>query len=131
MSRGNFHIFLRKEIIIMDITERIRELCERDNISIRKLERELGIGNSTIRRWSKQIPSADTLQKAAQYFGVTVGYLLGDSDDPEVEYYIDPEVAQLAQDLKDRPELRVLFDASRKMSKETIEALIKFIDNNK
>ncbi len=115
----------------MDITERIRELCERDNISIRKLERELGIGNSTIRRWSKQIPSADTLQKAAQYFGVTVGYLLGDSDDPEVEYYIDPEVAQLAQDLKDRPELRVLFDASRKMSKETIEALIKFIDNNK
>lgn len=115
----------------MDVTARIKALCEERNISVRKLERDLGIGNGSVLRWSKQIPNADTLLRAAEYFGVTVGYLLGETDEPSIEYYIDPEVASLAQELKNRPELKVLFDASRNMSKETIEALIKFIDSNK
>lgn len=115
----------------MGISERLRALCDKEGISIRKLEKDLGVGNGNIRRWSTQIPSADTLQKAAQYFGVTTGYLLGDSDDPDVEYYIDPEVSRLTQELKDRPELKILFDASRDLKREDVELVLNMIERLK
>ncbi len=115
----------------MGITERVRALCDENGISMRKLERDLGIGNSTIRKWSINTPNADVLQKTARYFGVTVGYLLGESDDREVEYYIDPEVSRIAQDMKDRPELKVLFDASRDLSETDIEFVLDMIERMK
>ena len=36
-------------------------------------------------------------------------------------YYLNPEAAEMAQELYERPEMRVLFDASRKATKEDIE----------
>ncbi len=115
----------------MGITERIRALCERDGISVRKLEMTLGLGNGTIRRWTNQIPNASSLQKAAEYFGVTVGYLLGDSEDPTLEYYIDPEVQAMTQRLKERPELKILFDASADLKKEDLELVLNMIERMK
>ena len=61
------------------IYERILFLCEKNNISIAKLERETNIGNGVIARWKTSNPRVDVLQKVANYFGVTVSYLLGES----------------------------------------------------
>jgi transcriptional regulator with XRE-family HTH domain len=49
--------------------------------SQRELERELGLGNGTITKWSQSSPSQDKLQSIADFFGVSVDYLLGNSDD--------------------------------------------------
>lgn len=61
--------------------------------------------------------------------------LLGLKDeDPNItqeEYYTNPEVAELAQQLKDRPELKVLFDASRDISKEDVQFVIDMIERMK
>ena len=111
----------------MDLYDRIRELCDMRGVSFRKVERSIGIGHSSINRWHTQMPKADTLQKVADYFGVSVAYLLGNEEKNEPEYYIDPEVAQIAQELKDRPELKVLFDASRNVKKEDIELVATMI----
>lgn len=51
-----------------------------------------------------------------------------DSSSSEKAYYLDPEVAQMAQALYDRPEMRVLFDASRNASKEDIEAVANILE---
>lgn len=61
------------------IYERILFLCEKNNISIAKLERETNIGNGVIARWKTGSPRVDMLQKVANYFGVTTSYLLGES----------------------------------------------------
>lgn len=45
--------------------------------SIAELERTLGISNGTINKWDKSNPSPATLGRVADYFGVTVDYLLG------------------------------------------------------
>ena len=50
-----------------------------------------------------------------------------DSDDKQ-PYYLDPEAAQMAQELYTRPEMRVLFDASRKASKEDIEQVASLLE---
>ena len=59
------------------IIERIRRLCDESGISIAKLEQECGLANATIRRWGASSPSAENLAKVADYFGVSVDFLLG------------------------------------------------------
>ena len=57
--------------------ERIAELCKERGISISRLERELGFGNATIRKWHESSPSVDKVKKVADYFGVTIESLVG------------------------------------------------------
>lgn len=61
----------------MTFLERISRLCSDKNLTFYKLEKELGWGQSTISRWATSSPSADKLQKIADYFNVSVDYLLG------------------------------------------------------
>lgn len=58
------------------ILERIQNLCNERNTNIAQLEKELGFGKSTIRRWNTSSPSVDNLQKVADYFKVSVDSLL-------------------------------------------------------
>lgn len=61
----------------MNLFERVKELSASKNIAISRLEQELGLANGSIRKWSKTIPSGDRLEKVADYFHVSVDYLLG------------------------------------------------------
>ena len=57
--------------------EKIQQLCTEYKTSISKVERACGLANATIRRWETASPSADNLAKVADYFGVSVDFLLG------------------------------------------------------
>ena len=46
-------------------------------------------------------------------------------------YYLDPEAAEIAQEVQQRPELKILFDASRKVSADDLELVINMIDRLK
>lgn len=52
-------------------------LCKNRGITLAKLERELEFGNGAIRKWNRSYPSADKVQKVADYFGITTDELLG------------------------------------------------------
>lgn len=73
----------------------------------------------------------------AQALGVQPGYLMGWRDidgealdnDADENYCHDPEAAALADMIKDNPRYRVLFEASRDLSKENIDFVIKMIEN--
>ncbi len=60
-----------------NLYETVQELCKNRNITIAALERECKLGNATIKKWANSTPSGDRLLKVADYFGVTVDYLLG------------------------------------------------------
>lgn len=61
----------------MDLYEKIKELAMQKNVSIRQVEENLNWGNGVIGRWKKAKPSYDKLEAVADYFHVTVDYLLG------------------------------------------------------
>lgn len=61
----------------------ISNLCRDKGISIAKLEREMGFGNSTIRGWANSSPTVEKLKAVADYFGVTVDDLLSDNGTTE------------------------------------------------
>lgn len=60
------------------IYDNIRTICEKKNISIKQVERELGFSNSSICKWNECEPSVWRVQKVADYLGVSMEYLLSD-----------------------------------------------------
>lgn len=79
--------------------------------------------------------SQSKLELFAKVLGVTPGELLGPTDEesffaPE-EYYNNPEVAKLAEEMSSKPGLRVLFDASRDLSEESLKMFAQMIDTFK
>lgn len=60
----------------MTVFERIEELRKSTGISQGKLEKELGFSNGSISKWKNSTPKSDRLQKLADYFGVSVEYLM-------------------------------------------------------
>lgn len=63
----------------MSLLERIRELCKQHGVSIPILEKTTGIGNGTVGRWDTSYPRADKLRDVADYFSVSMDWLMGRS----------------------------------------------------
>ncbi|MEV2369610.1 helix-turn-helix transcriptional regulator [Paenibacillus larvae] len=63
---------------------RFKQLKEDKQVSTVSIGRELGITKQSVHGWeiSKTIPSADKLVELADYFDVSLDYLVGRSDDP-------------------------------------------------
>jgi transcriptional regulator with XRE-family HTH domain len=49
---------------------------QRGNISINRLEKECGLTRGSMAKWDKHAPSPDKVKKVADYFHVSVEYLL-------------------------------------------------------
>lgn len=58
------------------IYEKIMALCKSRNISVRRLEKETGLGNGVIAGWKHGYPRVDKLLAVADYFGVTLDELV-------------------------------------------------------
>lgn len=54
-------------------------LCTKKGVSCKKAAEEIGLSNSIATKWKKTgaTPGGETLQKIADYFGVSTDYLLG------------------------------------------------------
>jgi len=59
------------------IFERVKSLCTEKGITVRTLEKELGMGNASIGKWRKSAPVVTSLIPIAQYFGVSLDFLVG------------------------------------------------------
>lgn len=66
----------------MNTYERIKELAKQKKISIRQLEINFGYSNGYIGSWKRQTPNSTELARLADYFDVSVDYLLGRTDSP-------------------------------------------------
>jgi len=112
----------------MDISERLKELRAARGYSQSELAEKLHVSKSTISmiEAGARKPSLEVLEMIADFFNVTIDYLGGTED--KSQYYLDPEVAELAQQLYERPEMRILFDASRKATTEDVQMAADLLD---
>lgn len=107
----------------MSIYDTIKTLCDRKGIAVTALEKELGFGRGAIGKMKQSKPSAQRLQTLADYFGVSVDYLLGVQTSGQDGYYTDPETARVAQEIFENDELRALFDVQKDLSAEDLRAI--------
>ncbi|WKF84455.1 helix-turn-helix domain-containing protein [Lacticaseibacillus pantheris] len=54
----------------------VRNLAEQNGKTIYRIEHDLSLSNGTISKWNESMPRADTLQKVADYLGVTSAQIL-------------------------------------------------------
>ena len=107
----------------MTLYERIESLRKSKKISQGNLEKELGFSNGSISKWKNSTPTPERLQKLAEYFGVSVDWLMTGEERADTQgYCINPETAAIAQDIFENKELRLLFDAARDAAPEDLEA---------
>ena len=115
----------------MTFAERLRELRLARGYSQQDLANKTGLSKSRISMYElgAREPSLEVLELIGDFFNVDIDYLLGREDGST--YYLDPEAAELAQEIYNRKELRVLFDATRNVSKEDLECVIRMIEGLK
>lgn len=106
----------------MNSVDRVKQICKDRKIPISKLERDLGFSNGYIGQLKKGTFPDDRLTAIANYLGVSPDYLMtGDSHEESSKYYINEETAQMAQEIFENKELRLLFSAARDASPEDLK----------
>lgn len=107
-------------------------LCQRAGKSPNGVAKEIGLSSGIVTFWKNgKIPKSDTLKKIADYFGVSVDYLLGSEPKekaPVAETEDADELNELLQELKTRPEMKMLFSLAKGATKEDVELAITIIE---
>ena len=60
----------------MSIVDRLQIIAKERGTTFKQLERDVGLGNGTIRRWEEQSPRLDKLTKVANYLHVSLDFLV-------------------------------------------------------
>lgn len=99
-------------------------LLQKFDVTTYQVSKATGISQSTFSNWKSRRNhlSPDKLQKIADYFGVSIDYLMTGREKDE-KYYLNDETARMAQDIFENKELRLLFDAARNADPEDLKAL--------
>lgn len=79
----------------MTIVERIKQKCKEKNTSMNALEKELGLGNGTIRLWDTKEPGSGKVIAVAKRLDCSLDWILTGKEAPDlspeeqklVEYY--------------------------------------------
>lgn len=87
--------------------DRIKELAQKQGLSINLLEEKLGYSRNTIYNLKNSKPSTERISEIADYFNVSTDYLLGRTDNPNIATNGD---ASAPLDLRDIAAQSMLFD---------------------
>lgn len=93
----------------MTVFERIENLRNNAGISQGKLEKELGFSNGSISKWKTSTPNPERLKKLADYFNVSVEYLMTGTK-PEIPNF-EPEhleIIELYSNISDAQKIAIL-----------------------
>lgn len=103
----------------------------RDGVSQQVLADEMRVSRSTVAMWERGTePSNEMLQKLAEYFNITVDYLLGRDEPTDAEPVYtqdDPEFWELREQLRREPGMRTLFFLTKNATSEDMKKMIALI----
>lgn len=94
----------------------------------------LGVKYTTFTDWvnGNTYPRIDSIELMANYFGIEKSDLVEErSHEEQNQYYLNEEAGELAKEMFERPELKVLFDASRNVTKEDILSVANILEKLK
>lgn len=118
--------------------DRIFEIMKEKELTAYRVSKDTGISQASLADWRKgrSKPKIDKLQKLSEYFGVSISYLTGESneidDTQQMQapngYYVDKETAEYAEMLRTRPGARLLFSAAKDISKDDLKKAVEYIE---
>ena len=124
----------------MSTLDKISALLKEQKKTQKDLMDYLGLEKSTYTTWksskSRNKSYKKYIKEIAQFLNVSADYLLGTEQDDNIKAYddhgeplfIDDEVREIVDSLRSRPEMKILFSASKKATKEDILKTVKIIE---
>ncbi len=106
--------------------DKIKELADKQGISINILEEKLGYGTNTLYRLKRSNPSSKVLKEIADYFNVSADYLLGRTDNPVIAGDTVTTPDGRIVDLSNLRERVVLFDG-KPLSDDDVDKIAQII----
>lgn len=105
-------------------------LCEKKGVSPNKALTDCGISRTSTAKWREgAIPRGITLQKLADYFGVTTDYLLTGEETKKVPAPTGgDELDETLERLRTRPECRMLFKLADGATAEDVKKAVAVIE---
>ena len=108
----------------MTVYDRVKELASQRKMTIAEVEKALGMGLNSLYSWRKKKPNSASLEKAADYFNVSVDYLLGREEVKPINEPID--LAEIANSDDDAIFDSILSAGGRPLT-EKDKAMIKLV----
>lgn len=141
-------LFACKGCVFMELSKILRDYRQEHGLTLQVFADRAGLtkqyismleNNKNSKNGKPIIPSLETLRKlaSAMYMNIDtlVATLDGEQDvslqTKDAGYYTDPEVAEYAEELRTNPKYRLLFDASKDLSKEDIDFVVNMIERLK
>jgi transcriptional regulator with XRE-family HTH domain len=122
----------------MNFIEKILSLISKKEITKNKMLTDLKLSKNSIIDWKNRgtVPNGETLSKIADYFNVTIEYLLENERSDNIKVYdekdniivLDNETLDIIDSLRKRPDMKMLFSVSKKATKEDILQTVKIIE---
>ena len=111
----------------MSTFDRIDSLLKQQGKKQTELCKYLGISKNRYTDWKAgRIQSySKHLSKIAEFLGVSVDYLLGQPEKPTAE---DDELTEYLEELRTRPEMKMLFSLAKGATKEDVEQAVAIIE---
>ena len=113
-----------KEILLKNITY----YCENKNEYATNACLAAGVGKDFLANIKKgSTPSVEKVAKLAEYLGVTTSDLMGEQKETPLVNN-DPELTAYLEELRTRPEMRMLFSLTKDATKEDVERAVRVIE---
>lgn len=106
--------------------EKIKELAQKQGISLQKVAEDLGYSINYLYTLKEKTPKSDRLQEIADYFNVSTDYLLGRTDNPNIANN-DTIAGYTSDDLRKMAENAKTFDG-KPLTEEDIDAIQNIIE---
>lgn len=107
--------------------DKIKELAEKQGISLNTLEERLGYSTNYLYSLKKGNPKSDRLQEIADYFNVSTDYLLGRTDNPNIAKDDETIAGYTQDDLRKMAENAKTFDG-KPLTEDDIDAIQNIIE---
>lgn len=112
---------------------RLKELRESKGLNMTEVAQATGIKYTTYVDYEKgrSDPYSEQLVKLSQFYGVSIDYIAGRTDDPRTQAQKQQEEDDLTaylEMLRTRPEMRILLDTVAGATKEEVMANVNFLE---
>ncbi|MBE7044677.1 MAG: helix-turn-helix transcriptional regulator [Ruminococcaceae bacterium] len=103
------------------------KLLQLHGVTAYRVSKETGISQTTFSAWKNgiSVPKQEKLEKIADYFDVSIDYLMGRDETVSDE---DLELNAYLEELRTRPEMKMLFSLTKNATKQEVERAVKVIE---
>lgn len=118
------------------------ELCQKKGVSPTRATVEIGLSRTIGTKWKTTgaTPQGETLSKIADYFGVSVDYLLGNDQKQKAPaedegrfkegelIRLDADSMEILRAVRERPDMKILFSVTKNVTPEDLKKAIKIVE---